>query len=275
MDKQLPIVPKKKWSTSKTVWSVIFLLYAYGIYQMNAQEDERGIQKAGIGGAALDSYGLAPLPEEWSGAVVQVYAARTRGSKGTMAVHSWVATKRPSADHYMVSQVIGWRLDGAGTALFTEPGIPDSDWYGNPPTLLLHISGDEAEALIDNIEAAVARYPWKGEYTVWPGPNSNTFVAWLGLQVPELRLDLPATAIGKDWRPWSNTFGWSASGTGVQLSMQGLLGASVGYEEGLEVNVLGLSAELDIFDLAVELPAVGRIGKRAVDAGQHGAKPPH
>jgi hypothetical protein len=31
---------------------------------------------------------------------------------------------------------------------------------------------------------------------VFPGPNSNTFVAWIGLQVPQLGLELPFSAIG-------------------------------------------------------------------------------
>jgi hypothetical protein len=34
---------------------------------------------------------------------------------------------------------------------------------------------------------------------MWPGPNSNSFTAWVGLEVPELELNLPFSAIGKDW----------------------------------------------------------------------------
>jgi hypothetical protein len=34
---------------------------------------------------------------------------------------------------------------------------------------------------------------------MWPGPNSNSFTAWIGLEVPGLDLDLPAKAIGKSW----------------------------------------------------------------------------
>ena len=91
-----------------------------------------------------------------------------------------------------------------------------------------------------------------------PGPNSNTFVSWVGLQIPEMGLDLPSTAIGKDWRPLEHSLGTSASGSGIKASLFGLLGTSIGYEEGLEINVLGLSFELDLFDLALELPLFGR-----------------
>lgn len=53
--------------------------------------------------------------------------------------------------------------------------------------------------LIGKIDAAVDSYPFSYEYKMWPGPNSNSFVAWIGLEVPELELDLPAKAIGQSW----------------------------------------------------------------------------
>ena len=43
------------------------------------------------------------------------------------------------------------------------------------------------------------RYPYADSYRVWPGPNSNTFTAFVLREVPELRVDLPPTAIGKDY----------------------------------------------------------------------------
>ncbi len=205
------------------------------------------------------SYGFAPHPDDFNEAVIQVYAARTRGNKKAFAVHTWIATKRRGADQYIISQVFGWRLRPGGTALYRDPGIPDKSWARNAPDLILDIRGQEVEQLIDKVEAVIKVYPWKNEYTAWPGPNSNTFVAWIGLQVPELNLDLPATAIGKDWRPLSGTLGKSTSGTGVQFSIYGLMGITVAYEEGIEVNIAGLSTELDLFDLNLELPGIGRV----------------
>lgn len=208
---------------------------------------------------ASRSYGYAPHPEDFDEAIIQVYAARTRGSKKALAVHTWIATKRRGADAYMISQIFGWRLSRRGTALNREPGIPDKSWARNAPDLLLDLRGKKAEQLIDNVETAIHTYPWKDEYTAWPGPNSNTFLAWIGLQVPELQLDLPATAIGKDWRPVSRTFGRSVSGTGVQASLYGMLGITLAFQEGLEINILGLSIELDLFDFGLELPGIGRV----------------
>ncbi|MEQ9301593.1 MAG: DUF3750 domain-containing protein [Cyclobacteriaceae bacterium] len=206
------------------------------------------------------SYGFAPHPADETGAVVQVYAARTRGAKQVVAVHTWIATKPDGATSYTTSEIFGWRLRRHGTALRQVTDIPDHDWYGHPPELLLDIRGAEATEMIPQIEQSITNYPYQHEYTAWPGPNSNTFIAWIGKEVPGLGLDLPATAIGKDWRPISEAVGWSSSGTGVQTSLWGLLGVSVGWEEGLEFNLLGLSYELDLFDMAIELPGIGRIG---------------
>lgn len=209
---------------------------------------------------ASESYGYAPHPGDYKDGIIQVYGARTRGIKKVLAVHTWIATKKKGADHYVISQIFGWRLKRNGTALNQKPGIPDTDWAGNEPMLILDVRGMEAEKLLDKIDTAIQDYPWKDTYTVWPGPNSNTFIAWIGLEVPELQMDLPSTAIGKDWRPISETFGKSVSGTGVQASLYGLLGVTAAFEEGLEINILGLSIELDLFDKAVELPGIGRIG---------------
>mgnify|MGYP001822919437 FL=1 len=61
------------------------------------------------------------------------------------------------------------------------------------------IRGPGTQDLVDRVRAAVAAYPYPGDYKMWPGPNSNSFVAWVGLEVPELRLELPAKAIGQSW----------------------------------------------------------------------------
>ena len=205
--------------------------------------------------------GLAPDPAAHPDAVVQVYAARTLGLKGNVSVHTWIAAKRRGADTYRRYEIIGWRRRRGGSALVvSEDRPPDGTWYGNPPELLLDRRGPDLDPLIDRIEEAVAAYPFAHTYTLWPGPNSNTFPAYVGRAVPELGLDLPATAIGKDYRPLAGLVGPSPSGTGVQASLWGVLGVAVGLEEGLELNVLSLNVELDLFDLALELPALGRLG---------------
>lgn len=213
------------------------------------------------------STGLAPDPATFRPAVVQVYAARTLGTKGNISVHTWIGVKRTGAETYTRYEIIGWRLRRAGSALSIRRGMPDQPWYGNPPELLLDRRGPEVDALIDSIEEAVAAYPFSNTYSLWPGPNSNTFPAYVGRAVPELGLDLPTTAIGKDYRPLAEFLGASPSGSGIQASLWGVAGVALGFEEGLEINLLGLNVELDLFDLALELPALGRFGPAPTPVG--------
>jgi hypothetical protein len=137
---------------------------------------------------------------------------------------------------------------------------PDNHWFGSRPARLVDLRGAEVDALIDKVEAAVKSYPHADRYHSWPGPNSNTFIAHIGRAVPELRLDLPPTAIGKDFLANGDLAARAPSGTGVQVSLFGLGGLLIGWEEGLEVNVLGLSFGLDVNRPALRVPAVGRVG---------------
>ena len=121
------------------------------------------------------------------------------------------------------------------------------------------------------MRAAIARYPYDREYTIWPGPNSNTFTAAVGRQVPELRLELPPTAIGKDYLPGGAVFGWTPSRTGVQLSLFGLFGLALGLEEGVELNLLGFVLGVDFNDFAVKLPGLGALHLGRSTASAHAA----
>jgi hypothetical protein len=77
--------------------------------------------------------------------------------------------------------------------------------------------------------------------------------------VPELGVELPPTAIGKDFLG-DRVVGRAPSGSGVQVSLYGLLGVLASGVEGLEVNVLGLSFGVNPFSPSLKLPMVGRLG---------------
>ena len=77
--------------------------------------------------------------------------------------------------------------------------------------------------------------------------------------MPELKLDLPPTAIGKDYLG-SSFINKTSSGTGFQFSLGGLLGILASWEVGLEINILGLVFGVDPLDPAIKLPFIGRIG---------------
>jgi hypothetical protein len=209
--------------------------------------------------ASREPIGLAPDPRNTPEPVVQVYAARAVRWRGYFGVHTWIAVKPHGAAEFTVYEVNGWRLRRAGSAISVGSRPPDARWFGSKPDLIAERRGAGVAELIARIEAAVAAYPYADTYRVWPGPNSNTFVAHVLRSAPELRADLPATAIGKDYLG-TRLVAKSPSGTGVQFNLFGLLGALAGVEEGLEVNVLGLTFGVDPFDLALKLPLAGRLG---------------
>jgi len=210
--------------------------------------------------ARWDSAGLAPDPATTPEAVVQVYAARAWGWKGVFAVHSWLVLKRAGAAEYDRYDVVGWGVHQGAPAIRRGMRTVDGYWAGNRPEILIEHRGPAAEALIPKLEAAIRTYPYPDQYRTWPGPNSNTFVANLARAVPELGLELPPTAVGKDYLINGVPFARTPSGTGYQFSLLGIVGLSIGRAEGLEVNVLGLTIGIDPLDLAIKLPGVGRLG---------------
>lgn len=204
--------------------------------------------------------GIAPDPALVREAVVQVYGARAFSWRGAFAVHSWIALKPEGAERFTSYEVIGWRAMHGLSALSRRDGAPDTRWFGALPEIYVDLRGADAAALIPRIEAAVAAYPYKETYRTWPGPNSNTFTAYVARAVPELGLELPPTAVGKDFLGLDQVFATSPSGSGYQVSLFGVLGLLAAVEEGLEVNLLGLTFGIDPLDLQLKLPGLGRIG---------------
>jgi hypothetical protein len=217
--------------------------------------------------ANQEAVGLAPDPATHTEAVVQVYAARVIGWRGVFGVHTWIAVKPAAESQYTVYEIIGWRLRWQDSALAVRHRAPDARWFGSMPELVAEKRGPAAAELIPRIDAAAHAYPWAGEYTMWPGPNSNTFTAWVLRAVPELEADLPPTAIGKDYSG-KKLLSSAPSGKGVQVSLFGLAGLTASGVEGFEVNLLGLTFGINPFDPALKLPLIGRIGpSRAAAAG--------
>ena len=143
---------------------------------------------------------IAPLPEEYKEAVVQVYSAPLWGLRGWFADHTWISTKAKGADSYRVYEVIGWRLmTGHDSLLRAEKDIPDRLWYGKRPRILVDLKGVQAEPLVEKIHLSALAYPYPQKYSAAFGPNSNSFIAWVACQVPELNLKLSRRAIGKNY----------------------------------------------------------------------------
>lgn len=255
--------PSVKW-----LWFVPVLLFALAWIDHDTARATADWRRAN-----REPVGLAPDPATTPAAVVQVYAARAVRWRGYFGVHTWVAVKPRNADEFTVYEVNGWRLRRTGTSVNIAHRAPDARWFGNRPELLAELRGDAVDELIVRIEEAVASYPYAHTYRVWPGPNSNTFVAHLLRAAPELRADLPAHAIGKDYLGPSFV-ALAPSGTGAQLNLFGVIGALAGVEEGVELSVLGLTFGVDPLDLSLKVPLAGRLGwPRAVPASAVLAEP--
>jgi hypothetical protein len=137
----------------------------------------------------------------------------------------------------------------------------DGRWYGNMPVAIADLSGAEAEKLIPRVEALVKDYAYAraGDYRIWPGPNSNSFTAAVLRGVPELGAMLPPNAVGRDYRDGFYV-GLTDSRTGFEINLNGYAGVKIGWVEGIEVNLLGLVAGLDLRHPGIKLPGYGRIG---------------
>ena len=126
------------------------------------------------------------------------------------AIHSWIVTVKNNEIHrweiihrkYNNKEHFGYVYKN----FYTNPtqGIKKyslSSEYWNA-TLLGSISGDEkslAKQVVDFIEEMTLFYPYQENYSLYPGPNSNTYVAWIIKKFPELKIKLPWNAFGKNY----------------------------------------------------------------------------
>lgn len=149
--------------------------------------------------ASRDSAGIAPDPKTTHEAVLLVYGAPTWGWRGWFAIHTWFAAKHTGDSAYTVYEVVGWRQYRGLPLVRIEKDLPDRYWFGEGPRLLTEHRGAGVDQMIDAVDHAARSYPWPNRYRAFPGPNSNTFTAWIGCQVPQLGLSLPFGAIGSSY----------------------------------------------------------------------------
>ena len=118
--------------------------------------------------------------------------------------------------------------------------------------------GREAARFIRCLRRESPRYEYRNTYRPWPGPNSNTYVDVM-MRRCGLYADLPATAVGRDYRGWLG-LSLTEGGTGVQLESP-LVGVKIGFTEGVELHVFALAIGIDWWPPAIILPVgEGRIG---------------
>jgi hypothetical protein len=241
----------------KIRYVLVFLLLIIGPLCISAASYFAGDSRGNWQTADRSSAGLLPPASQQADAMLRVYAARTVRWRGIFAVHSWIVLKPRGASRYTRYDYTAW-----GQPIRVDGFAPDGRWFGAVPETVLAIDGDAAEQVIPKIRSVVETYRFRadGDYRAWPGPNSNTFVQAALNAVPELHAVLPPTAIGKDFPYGGAWWGRTASGTGVFLSLGGYLGMTVGWIEGVELNVLGGVLGFDLRRPALKFPGIGRLG---------------
>ncbi len=207
--------------------------------------------------ADRSSAGLLPPPESHPDALIRVFTARTVRWRGIFAVHSWIVFKEKNAKRYTRYDYTAW-----GEPIRVNGFVADGRWFGSVPQAVVAVDGGAAARLIPKVRATIDAYEYRayGDYNVWPGPNSNTFIRAILDSVPELRGTLPPTAIGKDYPYDGRWIGLTPSRTGIRASIGGYFSVTMGWMEGFEINFLGAVLGFDLRRPALKFPGVGRLG---------------
>jgi len=207
--------------------------------------------------ADRSSAGLLPAASGHPDALIRVYGARTVRWRGIFAVHTWIVFKERGAATYSRYDYTAW-----GEPIRSNGFAADARWFGATPETIVAVDGEEASRLIPKVRHVIENYKFRayGDYSAWPGPNSNTFGQAVLAAVPELKAVLPPTAIGKDYPYEGDWLGLTPSRTGVYASLGGYLGLTIGWVEGFEINFLGAVLGFDVRRPALKFPGIGRLG---------------
>ena len=87
-------------------------------------------------------------------------------------------------------------------------------------------------------------------YRPWLGPNSNTLTQRIMREVEGVSGTLEHNGVGKDYGFY---FGPTSSGTGLEVHAT-YLGLGMGLKEGVEVNLMGLTAGVGIWQPSIKIP---------------------
>jgi hypothetical protein len=126
--------------------------------------------------------------------VVQLYRAGIP-FLSWLAAHYWFVVR----DGERCERWEIWQTKDAGARsvghLHCNLKAPEADVGGGPTQLVAEWRGDAALALM---RAVSKTYPHCNTYRYWPGPNSNTYVAWV-LREARVAQPLDRLAVGKNF----------------------------------------------------------------------------
>ena len=119
---------------------------------------------------------------------------------GAIAEHYWLVVRDEASGACNRWEV--WQTADAGGRSFRHVHCdlkpPDAGVGGGPMRVVARWEGSEALTIEKILLGLEKNYPYADRYRPWPGPNSNTFVAWV-LRQAGIALRLPWKAIGKDY----------------------------------------------------------------------------
>jgi len=173
------------------------------------------------------------------------------------AHHSWFDLKRGGDDRWM-------RVEIANTDGLVSIGPIDAaaaradERWRNEVQVDQWIASADARRIGDAILEAARAYEHQGRYHAWPGPNSNTFVTRIGLEVSGLHFEQDHNAVGKDYAGLVRV-GATTTGSGVELETVPI-GVQIGFQEGVELHLFQLTFGISLFPPALKLPFVSRLG---------------
>ena len=237
------------------IWLVLTLIGPLYLWITNQINFHMQWQKA-----SRKNAGLAPLPQVHPQALVQLYAAQAFNWRGLFAVHTWIAVKPKNAKTYTIYQVVGWNSRYGLPVMMVREDVPDRYWFGAKPQLVAEISGVKAEMAVKEIMEAAEHYPYPDSYQLLPGPNSNTFTAYLLRSCAACNMAMPGNAVGQYYLPHRQFIAPTPSHTGYELQLAGLFGIAIGKVEGIQLNILGLGYGINPWNFTITLPGVGTIG---------------
>jgi hypothetical protein len=182
-------------------------------------------------------------------AAIILFSAPAFNWRGMFSTHTWLALKHKNQVNYTIYQVIGWNRYRDKPIVDVSHGVADKLWYGIATKIDGRLIGTKAEILISAVKIAVSTYPYANHYRAWPGPNSNTFIAYIIKQVPELHFTIPYNALGRN-------YGWHW--TMNSLSLGGLFGYHFSHRV-ITINFLGLTFGFSFKSFGLIVPGVGLI----------------
>ena len=130
---------------------------------------------------------------------VRLHCASLPAPLGLVASHYWFTVQDGErCDRWEIWQ----RRDAGGISighLHCNLKAPHDGVGGGPARVAAEWEGDPALRLKEALEKAGENYPFRHRYAPWPGPNSNTFAAWV-LHRARIDLELPWKAIGRNYK---------------------------------------------------------------------------